>query len=710
MQNAPPSRVRPRKAGDHLINLSLALALAVLVHGGFHFLSSENLLLIPTTAYGLAVSATLFAAGTILCRRVRRFPAFSLTPWLCVFAFTFITDIPFRWPTCFHGGIGLRHIFGASILAFIVAPYINPRSGILIWLIGACTAYLGLLEATKGNLLFSDDHPAFLYRLTQLKDHFPRIPFYNPMWNGGVEAREFFPSGILNAFFILFPLVALIDITRWYNELVVVLFFVVHPACSLLAVRVLKINAPLAPILALFSSTLWFRYQFQYGTIGFLTSIALAPLFLSLLVRLASDGASVSWRILLSLVVVTSLLILWTPAAIIIVIAGAVLVVPLARFAWSAKGLTLIFALFLCNSLWILIFIEASNVFGFVSSAQSGEKAMVPYPALGVLLSDARYMLRGTAPAILFLAIPGIILFRRQNALTARTFFVVIGALFLIGMFLAPLKPRLELGRFMVVAIYIAIIPAAYALANISKRFLSRLAGAPAIGSILLIPAITYLFTAHRTLETFSPYSPELPGLTQAIKDFNSGGRIAFSGYIQHELDGGHVTPLPLFTGVPLYASRYQHDRWDHTDFIPTQFRKEHDVGIEKFFDLYNIASIAVHDPEWLPWFSARPNLYEKVWQGRIFSMFRRRTPIKGWFYEGAGHVLDQTGAEVLLRLDSSSAVLRFNWLPFLQVEGCEQISAREVYENVNFISLEGCEIGRNISIKAQSALERILS
>jgi len=62
------------------------------------------------------------------------------------------------------------------------------------------------ISYADGRLLFSDDHPSFLYRLQLLMDEFPSIPFYNTEWNAGYSAREFFPSGVLNVFFLSAPI------------------------------------------------------------------------------------------------------------------------------------------------------------------------------------------------------------------------------------------------------------------------------------------------------------------------------------------------------------------------------------------------------------------------------------------------------------------------------------------------------------------------
>jgi hypothetical protein len=582
--------------------------------------------------------------------------------------------------------------------------------GPIWWGLAGLAAYVGLREATQGQLLISDDHPAFLYRLVQLREHFPWIPFYNPMWNGGVEAREFFPSGILNAFVLLLPLVAALDLTQWYNEAIAILFFVIHPACTALAASMLRIRAPLAPVIALFSSALWFRYQFIYGTVGFLTSVALSPLLLALMIRAASEGARVSWTGVLGILIVTSLFLLWSPAVFIALPAALVLLPGLIRFGLTRKGATLIVGLLSINLPWVLMFMESSRVSSFMTSPQSGEQAAIQYPSLGTLFEDARYAVRGAVPAIALLTIPGMLLLRSRHKRVFIVFGVTIATLFVAGLFAAPLKPRLELGRLMIVSLYLCAIPVACAVREAPRHGARRLVYALGVGSVLITPAIAYVFTANRTLEQYAAFSPELPGLVEAIKSHHEGGRIAFSGYVQHELDGGHITPLPLFTGVPLYASRYQHDRWEHTDFIPTQFRAYHDAGIEQFFDLFNITAIAVHDAEWRPWFSARPDYYTQVWAGSKFTLFRRRFGPRSWFLQGDGEILDQQGAGVRLKLNTPHAVIRFNWLPFLEVEGCGAIAPEEVFEGITFIRLEQCKVGEPIVVRAQSAVTRLLN
>src|SRR5690606_34615165 len=82
-------------------------------------------------------------------------------------------------------------------LFFTVLPWGVLLSGAFCW-------YFFLQEA-GAELLFSDDHSTFVYRLTILRDTFPYIPFYNPQWNAGLDARDSFATGVLNLFFLSMP-------------------------------------------------------------------------------------------------------------------------------------------------------------------------------------------------------------------------------------------------------------------------------------------------------------------------------------------------------------------------------------------------------------------------------------------------------------------------------------------------------------------------
>ncbi len=696
---------------DMLFNFGAALSVIAVVYGGLRLVSERNAAIIPSGAWGVLFGLVLMLPAFVLAVGRIRKPALALEGWFLALLLVLVSDAPTRWPTCFHGGLGLEHLALAGAIGVFCLPRLGARAGLLFWILGSLAGYWGIREATQGTLVLADDHAAFLYRLEQLKNNFPDIPFYNPQWNGGVEAREFFPSGVLNVFLILWPLIAFIDLTGYYTELIAVLLFVVCPACTYLALRLLNLRAPLAPVLSLFPTILWYRYELFYGTLGYITSTALAPLVMALLVRIAEAGSRASWLLCAALVLALSLLFLWTPAVFIVMPAVAVLSLSLLRFAVAKRGVVTVFSMLLLNLPWVLIFLEASQVLQFISAPQTGE-GPAPYPEVRELFGHLRYALRTCTPAIVVLTAPGLIILRRERPLVAVVFTVSIGSLFAAGLLFSPIKPRLELERLTVAALYLSVIPTAVALRAVSEKAalksgFRRLICGFGVGSVLLTPAVLYVFSANRTIEPYAANSEELLVLAAAIREHHGGGRVAFSGYVQHQLGGVHVAPLALFTGVPLFASRYQHDRWEHVDWIPAEFRKEHDAGIEKFLDFYNITSIVVIEPEWGPWLAARPDRFQLVWESPKAKIFERLSGPRSWFIEGAGEVLDQSGSELRLRLDTPSAIIRFNWLSFLEVEGCRSINPAEVYPGVSLIRLDGC--GSAVRVRARSAIKRIL-
>ena len=134
-----------------------------------------------------------------------------------------------------QGGAWLFLLIPVLGLLSLILARVSSWAFPLLAVVGLASGFFTFLSLTQNELLFTDDHPSFLFRLMQLKEFFPGIPFYNPLWNAGVEAREFFPSGILNVFFLFSPLIYSFDLATHYNQGVAILLFMVVPALSGLA-------------------------------------------------------------------------------------------------------------------------------------------------------------------------------------------------------------------------------------------------------------------------------------------------------------------------------------------------------------------------------------------------------------------------------------------------------------------------------------------
>src|SRR5690606_16196480 len=121
------------------------------------------------------------------------------------------------------------------------------------------------------------------------------IPFYNPLWNMGIDERYFFATGTLNIFFIAAPFIYLLDLWQYYTLIPVIIFFILVPLCSYLGCRMTGGSAraaSIASLLALTSSLGWYQWGLFFGPLGFLTTTALTPLLAAFAARLLDPESS----------------------------------------------------------------------------------------------------------------------------------------------------------------------------------------------------------------------------------------------------------------------------------------------------------------------------------------------------------------------------------------------------------------------------------
>ncbi|MCC6953440.1 MAG: hypothetical protein IT290_04930, partial [Deltaproteobacteria bacterium] len=557
--------------------------------------------------------------------------------------------------------------------------------------------------------------------LIQLKSEFPRIPFYNPLWNAGVEAREFFPSGALNVFFLFSPLVYAFEPTQIYSALVLTLLFGVTPASGYLAARIIgcSVNVgSLSAALAVTSSLFWYRWALSYGTLGFLLSAALVPLVLALWSRLvergkvgAGDGAAFALFATLSF--------LWSPALLFfgpILVLGASLA--FRGFLRHRGAWILLAVLLVANGTWIAIFLHASRVGDFVSSTAPAAAVVAPEGAAlqatkfrdveqeegaNGRLASLREHAMTFNPLIFCFGVFGVLTIRHR---TARIIFsgavLSAGALALIG----PLvKPQLELERMFVVLAQLLAVPTAIVFVRTveSER---RWVASILLGSLVILPIWMFRIMKNGTAERFTSAAPIVANLTSAIREHSGSGRTIFAGFTLHELSGGHIAPLPAWTGKPIIASRYQHDRWEYTDVIPKYYRDRGQVGVYEYFDLMNVTAVVTHDRFWRKWISDRPADFELMWKEDRFRIFRRKNVQPSYFVKGEGDVLAQDGSSVRVALRTDQAILKFHYLPFLEADGC-LLEPAEFAGGVTLIQIRDCR-NSPIEIRAKSIVQRI--
>jgi hypothetical protein len=581
-------------------------------------------------------------------------------------------------------------------------------------------AWVGFWQTSGGRLIFSDDHPAFLYRLAQLKENFPVIPFWNPSWNGGVEAREFFPSGALGLFLVWWPIIACFDLLEAYNVIVLLTLFVLIPGAIGLAGYHLTRDREagwLSGALGVTASLIWYRWALEYGTLPFLTSAAMLSLVLTLSIRIQSVQAD--WRLSHSVLLffATSLAVFWTLSALLLVpclLLGLVLTLDRSRRLHLAGVCTVLTIIHLP---WVLLFLEASQVLSFLT-ASAGTKigthsvhahrfvlpAIETHGVVGGVLLVAREFLGAGSPLVLILALPAVMMLERKDR---RMMGVIVGLAVLLAAAGPVVKPRLELHRFWLVAV-VLIVPAVGAacrmcLATHPSRILRLLL----LMGLCYSPLWLWKVTSNRTSIQPVFASDEVYELSAAIERYGGDGRTLFAGFILHELSAGHIAPLPLLTTKPMIASSYQHDRWQYTEVIPPEFLRDSERGVRRYLDAMNVTLIVAHEPKWKKRFRKDPRRFPELGRVGRFVLFGRAEYYGNYVMEGDAEFVAARDNAVTFRMRGESAVVKFRYLPLLESDRCD-LEPFPVSDTVSLVKIKGCQDGDRVTIFMRGPVQRL--
>ncbi len=587
----------------------------------------------------------------------------------------------------------------------------------------------------NGALIFSDDHPSMLYRLALLREHFPNLPFYTPLWNAGIEARDFFATGILNVFLIFAPLIYSFDLATSYNTIVVLVVFFLVPFAGYGAARlsgIRPLGGLVCSLLMLTTNLFWYRWCLKYGALGFITAASLVPLNIALAGRVFAREGELCRMEALLLVLSVTLMLCWTPTGLALLPVLFLGLVQVKRVL-KKRHVPLVLALLITINLpWILIFISVSDVGTFIetnhrsaetrlegtfaSSEQNPDMVAGNVQRLrpARLMQALRDVTIATNPLLFLLFLPGLFALKRSNI--RLLFSLIIPWLLVLGVILAPLKPQLELDRMLLILCLVLSVPTASAIVSLLDRLQTArdrkvpLIAASLVSGVLLSGVFSVgAILSNRTVERYHFADETVPGLTRAISEHGGDGRTLFSGFVLHEWSNGHLAPLATFTRRPLIASYFTHKHWRYIDVVPEEYRTRGEEGIEAFFDLMNATSVVTHERVWADYCLTRPDRYEQVWRGKRFRMFKRTVNTGGYFLQGSGMLLEQSSNRIGLQLHSPDAVIKFNYASFLESTAC-LLEPFAVSRSQTVIKLSGCPIGKEIVIQAKPIWRRLLS
>ena len=716
-----------------LLSLAALLTLLGLSGGSWYLWAPTPPAVIPSGKYIVAV-AILLAVTAIAATRRR--PTLSDLGDPIVWVGGLLAIFASAWlcrPYSFFQGPGFRtEIVIAAIVVAALSYTFWRRFFIALPIFASALSIWTFLSQSGGAILFGDDHAMFIFRLKLLKEHFPSIPFWSPVWNGGIDARDFFATGALNAFILASPLVYLFPVESVYNIIIAGILFVVTPLSGYLAARKCTAEKPaaaLAALLAMSSSLFWYRWALKYGTVGFIVSSSLMPLTIAYFVRFISS-TTLLWREVAALVAFSTLMLLWSPSGIAL-LPLAVIALPKVRMIFTERRhLITIILLIALNLPWMAMMWKVSSVGRFLNSDtpthttqtvtdKSATQRSAPEPAayrhrsegfnLKKSLKNWQEGVGSASPLFVVLAIPAILGLGRPYRLV---YGAVCSWLVFLGTVGVSLKPQLELDRMLVIAGLLSSFPIALFIVRVfndsSRGFQHRAAAILCGAFVVASPFATRQMLQNQLYDKYYFAGPEVQELSTTISSLSKGGRGLFTGCVLHQLSEGHLAPLPFWSQTPLIASSYAHNIWKYEQPIPASFLQQGDAGISRFFDLMNVTVVMAHEPEWRRYFMERPTLYAERSRQKDFMVFERLGVTSSYVLEGDARDVTQTYHSMSLTPLSTRVVLKIKFFPFLKSSRCT-LSAYPVAADLSLVELSECPLGENVTVESVSPLRRLL-
>jgi hypothetical protein len=231
------------------------------------------------------------------------------------------------------------------------------------------------------------------------------------------------------------------------------------------------------------------------------------------------------------------------------------------------------------------------------------------------------------------------------------------------------------------------------------------------VGAFILIGPFSVSGILHnRSYDHFYFAEPVVQQLSEAIQQHSRGGRALFTGCVMHELSGGHLAPLSIWSQTPLVASSYAHNIWKYEQPIPKSYLIRDERGIRDFFDHMNATLVLAHEPEYRQRLASQPELYEERWRGGRFVLFERLTYESSYVLTGEVSSLSQNHNSVTVVPESASIVLKFRYFPFLTTDS-ESCSVRpyRVAPELELLELYGCRPKQQVTIRSISPLQRFM-
>ncbi len=680
----------------------LALLIFSIVAGWARFWDASGF-----TIFGAFRYPFLFVCLPLLLLGLRNI-RIRIEPFALVLIPLFFTDwIDKEWQLL-KGTRGVIVLFTAVGMAFL------PVARSLVFGFLALCIY----EFTKGGvIIFSDDHGPVFFRLALLKSEFPFIPFYYPFWNLGMDARDFFATGILNLYFLALPIIEIFPLEKSYNFLVSGVLFLVLPLSTALGMRAISFSKReqlLGALLSVSTSLIWYRWGLKYGSMGFVTSASLMPLVVGLLVKMISELELKKIEVAL-LSLSGTLMIFWTPSGLAII----PLLVGILFYLRSILRIVFIkwAILFVCliNIPWVLVFLSVSKVgtylklpehsmefrdSGIVEEKPAHSTRSVKWVGDVEAKKSLREFLGNMNPLILLLMFPGMLLLPKKQIVLFSSLILWLWALGTLG---KVYKPQLELDRMLVLSGIIMLFPA---VKGIEKVLSQRVFASAVVFGFLVASCLSVLGVINRrSAEDYVFRDKSVVELSEAIKTHTGEGRAVFVGFVLHELERGHLAPLSIMSGKPLVASSPFHNLWWYTELVPAPFLRQGLEGIERYLTLVNATLVIAHEDKWKQTISKLG--YPNVGKFGKFVVYKRQNK-SNYVIEGEADSIVQQTSSITLIPRSENLLISFAYHYFLEADNCKISKREDLIPGMPLLALSECKVGLPVTIKAKSGFKRL--
>lgn len=727
-----------------LLGLALAFPFCGIIASYLRLWHEKGVIIIPSGTYTLIISALsiLILLYYKLIKKTKlnfKYAPYLLLAFSYCLILLFFSDFINRGENFFKGPTIRGEVILLGALSLIALHYFKESYLKLIAITTLICLPIYFYSELKGQQLFSDDHATFYYRLKLLFEQFPNIPFFNPLWNGGIDERAFFATGSLNIFFISYPLLSIIPLEKAYNIIITFLGFIFPILSIYIACRIFKFNTRITAIAVILISCTdisWFQWLLTYGTLGFITSLLFFPIVFALACKVIIQSfedkfdsiKELTFFQFVSLVILTSLMLFWSPMGLVFLPVFLIAIFKFSKIIKQKYILFSIIALLFINIPWIYTFWNVSKVSSFVIS----EKEKKIDDELKTSLAKRKFKHRtgkidfkksinlfrshsnNINPLLLILGLPGIFfLGKRKSVIFALTGIWLI----FLGSFLVPVKPQLEFDRMLLVLSFLLVFPTAKSIDLLlklkddgAKNFSKVFSCIPLIfilGFLTLTPLMSAAVIKKRAAYGFGTQTDFAPELSNFIKNRKKSGRILFSGCLVQEFDGGHFAPLSVMSEKPLIASSPVGNIWWYTDVFPEEYRMPVD-NRETYLNLMNVTGVFAHEPKYRDYFLKNKN-YRKVWSKDSFFFFERLNYKNNYFYQGNGKILSQNNSEVKFITNSKDAILKFTWFPFVEVKGCNIYEAK-ITKDISFIGLKNCTPNLELILKSSNLYNRLFN